>query len=110
MYRAYIVEAIGRKISIKAIESQKYGAEKISHRSLYLEVEKITQEPFKSIKQFIYAVQADDQIAGAVGVQPGRPLLAAKRIFRNEAETPLMVTFNYFPGEIAQSVSIIERR
>ncbi|MBT4265635.1 MAG: GntR family transcriptional regulator [Deltaproteobacteria bacterium] len=110
LFRGFTVEAIGRKISIKPTEGQIFEAEKISHRSLYLEIEKISRERFTSIKQFIYAVQADEKTAEAMGVQPGSSLLAAKRIFRTEAETPLLVTFNYFPGEIAQTVSVIERR
>jgi DNA-binding GntR family transcriptional regulator len=99
-YKAYTSELIGREISIKPIESQ----------LLYLEVEKISREPIMSAKQFIYATLADGKNAEEMGVQPGSPVLVAKRIFRSETESPLLVTFNYFPGESTQSVSVIERQ
>ncbi len=109
LFRAFVVEAIGRQISIKPTEGRTCEAEKIVHRSLYLEIEKISQERFMSISQSVYAVPADEKTADAMGVQPGCSLLAAKRVFLNEAGTPLMVTFNYFTGDIAQLVSVIER-
>ena len=76
---------------------------------LYLEVEKISREPIKSAKQFIYATLADGKNAEELGVQPGGPLLVAKRIFRSETEKPMLVTFNHYPGESTQSVSVLER-
>jgi len=99
-YSAYTSESIGRDISIKSIES----------RLLYLEIEKISREPVKSVKQFIYATLADRKNAEELGVQPGSAVLVAKRIFRSETERPLLVTFNHFPGESTQSVSVLERR
>ena len=99
LYRAYTSESIGREISIKPIKSQ----------LLYLQVEKISREPIKSVKQSIYATLAGGKNAEELGVQPGSPLLVVNRIFRSETERPLLLTFNHYPGESTQSVSILER-
>jgi DNA-binding GntR family transcriptional regulator len=77
---------------------------------LFLEVEKISREPIKSAKQFIYAAAADQKIAEEMDIPVGSPVLVKKSIYCIESGRPLLVAFTYFPCDSFQLVSVLERR
>jgi GntR family transcriptional regulator len=98
-YRSYVIESIGRKMQIKTIENQ----------VLFAEVENITRERIKFASQFIYARQAEKEIAKEIGIKVGSALLVTKRIYRSEMDVPLMVAITQFPGNVYQSIAVLER-
>lgn len=100
IYRAYITEAIGRKILIQPIESQLF----------FLEVERIYGEPFKSSKRIISAASADEKMAEEMNIQIGSPVLVTKGIYSSEFDGPLLVASTLYAGDSFQSVTVMERR
>lgn len=98
-YRSYVIESIGRKIQIKSIKNQ----------VLFSEIEDITSERIKSANQFIYATSATKEIAEEMDLKTGSALLVTKRVYLSEMDKPLMVAVTQFPGEVYQSIAVLER-
>ncbi len=98
-YRSYVIEPIGRQIQIKSIENQ----------VLFAEIESITHERIKSASQFIYATPATKEIAEEMDIKTGSALLVTKRVYRSETDSPMMVAITKFPGDVYQSIAVLER-
>ena len=49
------------------------------------------------------------EIAEEMDLKTGSALLVTKRVYLNEMDRPLMVAVTQFPGEVYQSIAVLER-